>query len=46
MDKQVLKECLHRLDEVHSVITTYGNKDSKEYLDKIDEIQNHLEEIL
>ena len=46
MDKQILKECIHRLEEVHSVITTFGDKDSKEFLDKLDEIQEHLEEIL
>lgn len=46
MNKEILKGCVHRLDKVYSVIMTYGGKQSKDYLDKIDDIQNHLEEIL
>lgn len=45
-DKQIFKGCIQRLDEVYSVIMTYGGKESKDYLDKIDDVQNHLEEIL
>jgi len=46
MNKEIYKGCIHRLDEVHSVLMTYGGKESKDYLDKIDDIQNYLEEIL
>ena len=42
-----------RLDEVYSVIMTFGKNENDEdreevfsYLDKIDDIQNYLEEIL
>ena len=43
---QICKECIQRLDEVYSVIMTYGGKESISTLNKIDDVQNHLEEIL
>ena len=46
MNKEILKGCINRLDEIHSVLTTYGGKESKNYLEKIDDIQNYLEKIL
>lgn len=53
VNSEIKKECIERLDEVYSVIMTFGKNendaDRKEvfsYLDKIDDIQNYLEEIL
>ena len=43
---QIFKECIQRLDEVYSVIMTYGGTESIPTLNKIDDVQNHLEEIL
>jgi hypothetical protein len=43
---QIYKGCIQRLDEVYSVIMTYGGKESISTLNKIDDVQNHLEEIL
>tara|TARA_R110002012_G_C11334402_1_gene577474 strand:+ start:244 stop:435 length:192 start_codon:yes stop_codon:yes gene_type:complete len=42
---QIFKGCINRLDEVYSVIMTYGDKKSISYLDKLDDLQNHLEEL-
>ena len=49
MNKQIYKGCIDRLDEVYSVIMTYGEKEDKKTMDalgKIDDIQNYLEQIL
>ena len=46
LEIQICKECVQRLDEVYSVIMTYGGKESISALNKIDDVQNHLEEIL
>ena len=43
---KICKDCIQRLDEVYSVIMTYGGKESISTLNKIDDVQNHLEEIL
>ena len=42
---QILKECINRLDEVYSVIMTYGDKKSISTLNKLDDVQNHLEDL-
>jgi hypothetical protein len=46
LNTQIFKECIQRLDEVYSVIMTYGGTESMLTLNKIDDVQNHLEEIL
>lgn len=49
---EIKKGCLKRLDEVYSVIMTFGkdidrnNSETLDHLNKIDDIQNYLEEIL
>lgn len=53
VNSEIKKGCINRLDEVYSVIMTFGKNENDEdrikvfsYLDKIDDIQNYLEEIL
>ncbi len=46
LNPQIFKECIQRLDEVYSVIGAYGGTDSIHTLNKIDDVQNHLEKIL
>jgi len=49
---EIKKECIKRLDEVYSVIMTFGkdidknNSETLDHLNKIDDVQNYLEEIL
>ena len=48
VDIQILKECIDRLDEVYSVIMTYGREDDEDTMDalgKIDDIQNYIEDM-
>lgn len=42
---EIWKGCMDRLDEVYSVIMAFGGKESTPILNKIDDVQNHLEEI-
>lgn len=53
VNSEIKKGCIKRLDEVYSVIMTFGKNENDEdrkevfsYLDKIDDLQNYLEEIL
>jgi len=48
VDIQILKECIDRLDEVYSVIMTYGREEDEDTMDalgKIDDIQNYIEDM-
>ena len=45
---QIFKGCIDRLDEIYSVIMTYGREEDEDTINtlgKIDDIQNYLEEI-